>query len=513
MNVIEILAPHVEAHAIEVTWAVTPASPVYARTSFRIEFPASVDVREVPEALWWTVLISCLCPTWLFAQPCRVLLPVRLQPGEREAWLHWLELQWQSLEAYRGHAAGTPAIDIVEGTQRLPVPSPRPDTGRCATAFSGGKDSLLQAALLTEFTKNPLLVAVTMPLPELNDHTSARRRQVFAEMRRRRPQAELVEVHSTFRTCWNNNLSREAGFPVSITETTDTHLYAGALAVVGWVRGATHLFLASETDVQEVVEREGRLVFHPHMMYSFPPQQLFAALIAPVGLRYGSLTWPLRSGQVQELLWRRYPDLRDLQYSCWRLGAEEAACSRCSQCLRLALCALALGKNPETMGIDLVRLMAFASTWTPRYPPVPDAAPPLPSVLVGQGLDAQVWRSVRRTPAWRLLAARCAGRPSRWLASETWRLLTSHRRLRALAATYPATRAPGYRAGFLAELDPCCRTAVVALYRRYFREEPVVEHAATLALLRRAVSDLTHPLATQTVALPSDPLPARLPRA
>lgn len=509
--VITLLPPRVEAHAVEMAWTVTPPSPVYARPSFRLEFPETVDVRAVPPLLWWNLVMSCLCPTWLFQQPCRIHLPVRLQPGAREAWLRWLTLQWHSLEAYRGHAATVPAVEIIEGDADLPPLVPLPDHGRCATAFSGGKDSLLQVGLLTALTESPVLVAVTMPLPGLNDHTTARRREVFAQMRRRRPQAELVEVRANFRTCWHNAVSREAGFRVAITETTDTHLYAAALAVVGWVRGATHLFLASETEVQEVVEHEGRLVFHPHMMYSMPPQQLWSALLGPAGLRHGSLTWPLRSAQVQDLLWRRYPDLRDLQYSCWRLGPDEATCSRCSQCLRLAFTAMALGKNPETMGIDLVRLMTFAQSWSPRHASVPDAAATvLPDVGVGQALEAQLWRVVRATPRWRVLVARTAGRPGRWLRRETWAMCRPYRRLRALADTFPDTPAPGFRAGFLPALDPLLREPVTALYRQYFQEEAASVHADTLSRLARAVAFLTAPLHPE---LQTADVPARVPPA
>src|SRR5678816_80962 len=76
-------------------------------------------------------------------------------------------------------------------------------------------------------------------------------------------------------------------------------------------------------------------------MYSAATQRALSRLLEPYGMRYGSLTWPLYSSHVQHLLWSRYPDLSDLQYSCWLVAKDEAMCSRCRQCLRLAVVALA----------------------------------------------------------------------------------------------------------------------------------------------------------------------------
>src|SRR5260370_21692600 len=101
-------------------------------------------------------------------------------------------------------------------------------------------------------------------------------------------------------------------------------------------------------------------------MYSRASQRAVEALLAPLGLRYGSLISAVHSEQVQQLLWTRYGDLGDLQYSCWRVGADQAACSRCSQCLRVALAVLALGESPGRLGIDLVPLLLAQADWQPR---------------------------------------------------------------------------------------------------------------------------------------------------
>ena len=54
--------------------------------------------------------------------------------------------------------------------------------------------------------------------------------------------------------------------------------------------------------MQENAEVGGRIVQHTHFMYSAATQAAFAALLAPLGLRYGSLISALYSSQVQQLL-------------------------------------------------------------------------------------------------------------------------------------------------------------------------------------------------------------------
>src|SRR5262249_34892208 len=140
------------------------------------------------------------------------------------------------------------------------------------------------------------------------------------------------------------------GCPVGVNSLTDTFLYTSSLLATGAVLGATRLFVASEAEVQENTIINGKIIQHRHFMYSAATQRALARLLAPYGLYFGSLTWPLYSMQVQQLLWARYPDLCDLQYSCWRVEKGQAACSQCEQCLRISLTALASGADPERMG-------------------------------------------------------------------------------------------------------------------------------------------------------------------
>jgi hypothetical protein len=549
MNRITLLPPALEPRRRTVTfrWQVEPATILYRRTSFCLSFPPAVDLATVPPALWWTVALLCLHPHWNLLRPCRVELPVELPPGEAEFWRRLVDAEAATLEAYRGAAtpldalppparrrdgapaaaaAGWPplaAFELEAHGPRLPPlpPLPRPARAtagcRCAAAFSGGKDSLLQAALLCELTERPLLVTTTSPMPPLHDHLTARRRQVLAAMPARRD-VTLLEVESDLRGSWKNDFPPTAGYPVSVNEITDTWLYLAALLVCAVALGATHLFLAAEAEVQDNVELDGRIVQHPHCMYSRASQRAVEALLAPLGLRYGSLISALHSEQVQQLLWTRYGDLCDLQYSCWRVGADQAACSRCSQCLRVALGVLALGESPGRLGIDLVQLLLAQADWQPRLAAgdaggaaeaadasdAADAGDALPAAAVAARLHAQVVRSLAATPASRVLAALARSAPVRLLGVDGWRALAAYTRLRwrvAPAATAAAAPpAPGYRAAFLGGLDPFIAGPVGALFGQHFRRADPGEHAGILERSDRLARFIAAPLAPAAAA-------------
>jgi hypothetical protein len=490
---------------------VEPATALYHRTSFTLELPPEVELAAVPEPLWWTVALLCLHSHWNLLRPCRVELPVELPPGEAEFWRRQVEVEAATLEAYRGAAApgavgaagaaGSaarqgaapgPPLAAFELVARGPclAPLPRLAAGaRCAAAFSGGKDSLLQAALLCDFAVRPLLVTTTSLLPPLHDHQTARRRQVLAAMAARRD-VTLLEVRSDLRASWKNDFPPLVGYPVAVNEITDTFLYLAALLVCAVALGASHLFVAAEAEVQDNVELGGGIVQHLHFMYSRATQRALDALLAPLGLRHGSLISALHSEQVQQLLWRRYDDLCDLQYSCWRVGREEAMCSRCSQCLRVALAALAVGGQPERMGIDLARLLVAQAGWQPR-PAAPDA---LPAALVGARLHAQVVRSVAATPASRVLAALAQGGPARLLTPAGWRALAAYAGLRRRLGFGDAAPAPGYRAAFLDGLDPRLTAAVGAVFAEHFPRAGRDEYEGFLARGERLARYVAAPL-------------------
>jgi hypothetical protein len=499
VNEVWLEAPRVVGARIELAWRVEPESALYRRTSCFLRFPSGIDPSRFPERLLWTIAMLSLHAHWSLLRPCRVHLPVHLGEGEREFWLRLLDATVATLEGNRGGSDVARTIELVEHGATIAETAPLPERGLCAAAFSGGKDSLLQAGLLSELVPELLLVTTSSPMPPLHDHVTARRRQVLREIVARRPNSSLVEVESDFRSTWRNDFPPTVGYAVAVNELTDTFLYLAALLAAAWSRGATHLFLASEAEVQENVDVSGQVVQHPHAMYSVVTQTAVSALLARLGIRYGSLQSPLRSEQVQQLLWKRYPDLSDLQYSCWRVGPNDATCSRCSQCLRIAFAALAIGESPERMGIDLVKLIGAMHRWEARRSDAPSA---LPGDHVASELHAQTVRAIVATPLRRIASRlRASGRlltPRGLLALERFRRM--RRRLQRVAAG----PAPGYRPSYLAHVDPLVRDRIAAIYAAAFPPEASDRHEAMRlrgeALARWIAEPLANEMLSEVVA-------------
>ena len=470
MREIWLEVPRVAGDRLELAWRVEPATALYHRTHAFLRFPPAIDPAVIPDRIWWTIALLCLHAQWPLLRPCRVHLPVRLGAGEKEFWLRLLDAEVVTLEAHRGGSNSERTIEIVEHGAPLAEVQPLPERGRVAAAFSGGKDSLLQAGLLSELASDVFLVTTTSPMPPLHDHVTARRRYVLHEIAARRPRVDLIEIESDLRASWKNDFPPAAGYQVAVNELTDTFLYLSALLVAAWARGATHLFLASEGEVQENVELDGNIVQHPHAMYSVATQSAVSALLSRHGMHSGSLISPLRSHQIQQLLWKRYPDLADLQYSCWRVSEDEATCSGCSQCLRIAFTALAAGESPERMGIDLVKLMAAMGRWEPK----PERPPLLPGERVAVELHAQTVRSIAATSVRAFANALAAGgrllRPRGLLAVERFRRLRRRIRHKALGPQ------PGYRPSYLVHVDPCLRDGVASIYAATFSPDPSALH-------------------------------------
>ena len=288
-----------------------------------------------------------------------------------------------------------------------------------------------------------------------------------------------MEVVSDFRSSWDNAFPDRLGYPVSVNELTDTHLYLAALLAAGTALGATHFFLASENEVQENIEVDGRIIQHTHFMYSAVTQRALAALLRPAGFTYSSLTTPLHSEQVQRLLWKRYPDLSDLQYSCWRVGPDEATCSRCTQCFRVALGAIVAGGSPARMGIDLAALLLARRGAGGR--PDSDEFPELPGALVARRLRAQTLRSIRAVPGWRMAAALARPRFSELFSERGLSALAAWNRLRRRTRDFPVEAAPGCRTAFVRFLDPLLSEKVMAIYTRAFPRENESAYREALA--------------------------------
>jgi hypothetical protein len=490
MRKIYLEPPEIQGRTATFRWRMTPAASLYRQDFFTMTFPDSLDLSRVPPRLWWDVMMICLHAQWPLLRPCEIHLPVRLGPGERQFWRQLLRnsVDTQDAHSREGQAWPELGIDIVDGD--LDCPRTVAVGEGYGSAFSGGKDSLLQAGLLAELTQRPLLVATTSPLPPLRDHDTARREQVFAAIQARRD-VRFVEVRSDFRGIWNNSFPLSVGYTIGVNELGDTFLYMASLLIAGAASGATRLFVASEAELQDTSVVDGRIVQHSHFMYSAATQRALAALLAPYGIQFGSLTWPLFSDQVQRLLWERYPDLSDLQYSCWQVAPGEAMCSQCSECLRIGMVALAARRDPRTMGMNLVTLLDYAPSW--ERPIVPAADGELPKVTGARRSHAITRNAIRQASPFHVARLLCQGDPLRLLSAPVRRSLNQFRRLRRQTPRMP-TPAAGMRQAFCDWLDPGLHDRLVDIYTRHLGREPRALHFAAFdrsrALTDRVTSSL-----------------------
>ena len=470
---ITLFAPEITGHTATFRWAIEPDDGLYKRPFFTTTFPATIDISRVSKRLWFDIQMLCLHQHWLLMRPCVIKLPYKLTEPEKQFWLRMMQHALDTLETV--HQTGAPdqplGIRFIDGPEA--APHERIVGGGFGAAFSSGKDSLLQASLLFELTGNPLLVTTTSPLPPLEDHQNARRGEIFSAIQKRRNPV-FVEVVSDFRSNWENGYPYRRGFAISVNELTDTFLYMANLLAVAAALGRTNLFLASEAEVQENAKQDGKIVQHPHFMYSAATQRAFARYLEPHGLRFGSLIWPLYSMQVQQLLWARYPDLSDLQYSCWRVTDGERTCSRCEQCMRTALTALAAGHDPQRMGINLRKLMAHAHEWTPIEPE--RSGPNIPQHVAAQRARMRVVSAIRNTSALRLAATAIKARPSRLFSRKTWRMVRRFGALRERVADLPGAPQMGVREAYFDWLDPQLRDQLIAIFTSQFPREPKAEH-------------------------------------
>jgi hypothetical protein len=348
---------------VKVKWTVHPESIIYRQTSFTLDFGAALDPRTLPLKLWWTVVLLTIHSHWNLLRPCRVVLPVSLSAGEIEYWQRLLDLQRVTLEKYRGTADFERTIEIacdgpVLAEENLPSP-----VERWATAFSGGKDSLVQTALLCELTERPLLVNVSSPMPPLIDNDWPYRDRTMNEIVRRRD-VELVIVKSDLRNIWPHyEIPHKLGYQLSMGLLGDTHFYIAIMFAVAASRGVRRLSLAVEIENDQSEDYHGRTAFYDfNTTYALPLLMIIDRLLNRFGMEFGSLLIPFNHYQIEKLIRKRYADLADLQISCfWMEKPTERSCSRCAKCIRIAMLLLSMGEDPATLDIDLTRM------FTPPY--------------------------------------------------------------------------------------------------------------------------------------------------
>lgn len=425
-------------------------------------FPASVSPAAIPEAVWSYVAVICLHSHWPLLRPCRVTLPHAATPVEIETWLRLLDSECWSLDSIRRDY--TREREIVLEPGRVPArAAPVGPSARAATAYSSGRDSLVQTGLLCELTTRPLLVTVTSPMPGSHDHTSPRRRQVLDAIALRR-EVEQVEVVSDYRTVFDNRAVYEPqAFPVTVNEVSDVFLYFAALLVVAWSRGIGRLFVAGEADIQMNETIDGRLVQYYQHMYTLPTQRALGAVLSRFGVSYSSLIAPLYHRDAWALLAGRYEDLADLQTSCWSMGEGQAACSRCSNCFGAAVAHMMHDLDPSRLGIDVGRLFAQEDSWTM---PTDGWSRDLLTTRADLQMDAGDYRALEELPLRKILASVRGATPRQRL--QVARGVRARRKRGRELGVAPVR---GFASSFLPYTDPDLAPALARIFASELRAD------------------------------------------
>jgi hypothetical protein len=497
MHSVTLLAPHISGQEATFRWRVEPETALFRSNQFTLKFPSSVDLTRVSEGLWWTIALTSLHSTWMLLQPCRVFLPVTLRPGEAETWARLIQSQFATLQANRDSEDFECDVKLIEAGPMLEYRAV-PPSDRCASAFSGGKDSLTHAGLLSELTENPILVTTTSDMPPLVDHHTPRRRQVLAETARRLP-VTLIEVESDYRENLDHAYAMRLGYEISVNEVTDTFLYTAALIASAVSFGATHLFLAAEAQADENISINGQIIQHMHCMCSSPTLVALQAILRPFGLNYGSLIPPLFRYHVQTLLWQRYPQISDLQYSCWLVKGNEYSCNRCIKCFVLAMREYALGADTAKMHVDWVTMLNEFRDWKPRMDPHGDK-PLLPRDTHWVTTDEQIARDLERVP-WSQMARTIRNdNPLSVLRYSGWRALYAYARIRQRAIESAPGPVPGYREGYLRFVDPLLREDVRRIYAEHFTAQSEADYKDLLDRSQMLADWLVEPLVRSEAA-------------
>lgn len=489
---IRLREPVVRENAVDFSWTVTPEHDFYRANHFTIEFPRSVEIGVVPEGVWLRAMLAFMYCHWAVLRPCRVVLPRRLPAGEREFWMRMVDTAVWALEIDQDEPGGP---TYAERTRRnIEIVETGPPAGELTSApagkvvinsFSGGRDSLTQAAMLRELGLNPVLVTTESKREGSIEFETARFRKIL-DAAQERTGLELVEVTSDARTCVVNDHPLIARYELAVSELTDTLLYFAVCWATGWVRGASAVYLASEAEVQESIRRDGMIVQIVHVGFTGATQRALTALAAPTGVAYANLTESLQHFQIQRILDHRYPELSDLQYSCFSQKAGEDVCNDCFNCLKTALHKMSNGSAPSDISIDLNKVLAARSDWTPQDDGEKRNAL---GELFGARMNNHLVRVLRELDAERVAAFAPGG-----VLTPDARAGLEKLRATAFAEPDPPDE-PGYRAGFLSLLDEPLRSGLDSIFSDHFGADSVEEYAHLLENSRLLSEWIAAPLA------------------
>jgi hypothetical protein len=325
-------------------------------------------------------------------------------------------------------------------------------------------------------------------------HVSRFREKTMEQMRQRFG-LEVLEEHSDLRGNWNNVVPRQWGFDISMNEISDTLLYTAALAVCGYVRGATGLYLASEAEVSQNHVEDGVYLQLKHFMYSALTQAGISSVLNPFGLRYGSITSALHSDQVQALVTQRYPHMSDLQCSCWQSDEFSKACSVCAECKRLAWVALATGGSPANLGVNVIKMIQAWVNFKVKQKKK-KSTPYQPSLQVHESFKRQIAHAILSISPETVESYIRKNHPealSDGSAEQTLQdFLTIQGELRDHFPETPPES--GYRTGFLSLLDESIADRLLSIFDDQFRAEQPSLYAEQLENLTAAINWVAGPV-------------------
>lgn len=478
MHEIRIAPIAVSGSCVRFRWSVEPGTTLYKQESFTLDFGGVLDPHTLPERVWWTVALLSLHPHWNLLRPCRVIFPVTLPEGEIEFWERMLDSERFCLEAFRDGTDLARTIEIACEGPALNQGKLAPTSERCAAAFSGGKESLMQAGLLCELTERPILVNTQSEMPPMIDHSTLRRAYVLEEISRRRD-CEVVVVKSDYRAGWDNLYPPKLGYRQNLNELVDCYFYLANLFVVTAARGLRTMCLGCEFETHQIGKLYDGRFAHYYFMMGPTALGALARYFEQSGIEFGSPLFPLSQIQIEGLLWRRYADIADLQNSCFGMDRpEDGYCNRCRKCLRIALFMLGMDIDPTRLGLDVSTIFIYQTGWDPQAPPMTMTLP-----YATQRIDLNRARRYFRAENWK-----------QRMGLEEPRAFSNLKNLIALYRDADSVWAEQYRPQLLRYVPPSLRHHAGEIYAREWQTLDPTDYAAEFAEMDAEIEWISAPL-------------------
>ena len=298
---------------------------------------------------------------------------------------------------------------------------------------------------------------------------------------------EVVEVESDLRAGWVNEYPFSLGLPSTMNELSDVYLYYIAALIVAVSRGAGQVAIAAQSDSHEATLIDGRITLYHMVMSSAPVLRAITELAAPLGMRLDLPLAPIHYGQILALLYRRYPRLRDLQFSCFSQTGDQRACGVCVKCRRTVLPYVTFGGRASDLGVDIIELYLALQRFKV------EASGTLPREFHRAWLARQVISAIQTMPP-RVAALRLLReQPRALLTRRGWEALDTYRQAFQLARSVRIDR-EGCFEGFLQYVSELRRERVREILEQEFGFAPTGRYAHQLELLGQLEHRLVAPL-------------------